>query len=99
MHLFNLIFVASLVLIAALAAHQTPEISKVGSSASARLEISSGQQVIQTDGGRCPLTAEEIRSLHTVFVRDINIWMLETKSGPIGFDGGLPALEQCRLRN
>jgi len=45
----------------------------------------------------CPFSSEEIRSLHPVYFKDINIHMLETSIGPIGFDGGTSALSLCRI--
>ena len=45
----------------------------------------------------CPFTAAELQTLHTVYYKDINVRMLETKDGPIGYDGGAFALSQCRI--
>ena len=45
----------------------------------------------------CPFTAAELQTLHTVYYKDINVRMLETKDGPIGYDGGAFALSQCRF--
>ncbi len=62
-----------------------------------KLNDAPGQPAIQVTGELCPFTAQEIESLHTVYFKDINVRMLETKDGPIGYDGGLIALSQCRI--
>ncbi len=55
------------------------------------------QPAIQVSGQYCPFTAQEIQSLHTVYNSDNNEPMLETSNGPIGYDGGIYALSQCRI--
>ncbi|MGD0006842.1 MAG: hypothetical protein ABSE06_21710 [Anaerolineaceae bacterium] len=57
----------------------------------------SSQQENLPNGYFCPFTTEELLSLHTVFNKDINVSMLETSDGPIGYDGGSFALAQCRI--
>lgn len=52
---------------------------------------------MQVTGEFCPFTADELQSLHAVYLKDINVHMLETKDGPIGYDGGAFALSQCRI--
>lgn len=43
----------------------------------------------------CPLTAEEIRSIHPVWVAEIGMWVSSTDHGPTGVDGGMQALRDC----
>jgi hypothetical protein len=55
------------------------------------------QQAVQVTGQFCPFTVDELQTLHTVYYQAINVRMLETKDGPIGYDGGMFALSQCRI--
>ena len=55
------------------------------------------QQENLPNGFYCPFTTDELLSLHPVHFKDINVSMLETSDGPIGYDGGTFALGQCRI--
>ena len=55
------------------------------------------QPALQVTGEFCPFTVEELQSLHTVSNKNINVSMLETSDGPIGYDGGTFSLGQCRI--
>jgi hypothetical protein len=55
------------------------------------------QPAMQVTGEFCPFTAQEFQTLHNVYYKDINVRMLETSDGPIGYDGGTFALSQCRI--
>jgi hypothetical protein len=55
------------------------------------------QPALQVTGEFCPFTVQELQSLHTVSNKNINVSMLETSDGPIGYDGGTFSLGQCRI--
>jgi hypothetical protein len=55
------------------------------------------QPELQVMGLYCPFTLQELQSLHTVYYKDMNVRMLETSNGPVGYDGGVFALSQCRI--
>jgi hypothetical protein len=63
-------------------------------SAQSGVSKTSGDNAL-TDG-QCPFSAGELRSMHIVYIKDINMRMQVTDSGPIGIDGGLTALGQCK---
>jgi hypothetical protein len=55
------------------------------------------QSSLQVTGEFCPFTVQELQSLHPVDFKEINVRMLETSDGPIGYDGGTFSLGQCRI--
>ena len=55
------------------------------------------QAALQVTGEFCPFTVQELQSLHPVYQKGINVSMLETSDGPIGYDGGTFSLGQCRM--
>ena len=57
------------------------------------------QQGLKVSGDQCHFTNEELSSLQSVYFEDAHAWLVVAQSIPIGYDGGLHALEQCRLDN
>jgi hypothetical protein len=90
---FYLCFIIILVVAAGFAINTVTRNPKIVSAASASLVVSSAQQ----DVGQCLFTPDQLRSLHFVYFKDINVSMLATNSGPIGVDGGIITLGQCKL--
>ncbi len=89
--LFYLYLVLGLVVLVAIAAYASIGSLKVVSAASF------GPQAIQANTGACPFTEGELRSLHSVNIKDTHTSILETSDGPIGLDGGTLALSRCKI--
>jgi hypothetical protein len=87
----NFLLVLSLVMAFMIVTHPT-------STASAALvrPVTLSWQDAQAAAGQCILTPAEFHSLHGVYIKDENIHLLETDTGPLGFEGGLSALNGCK---
>jgi hypothetical protein len=95
--LFNLFFVVNLLGLSAFAAPQARLNESNDPLGSVISVASSAQAAVQAAGNQCPFTAQELRSLHAEDFPAIGYWLTETQSGPTGYDGGMFALELCRL--
>ncbi len=90
-HLFVIVIVAALLVMAGLVAYQAVAVAKVA-PATQNLSLDSSGQNPET---MCPFTAEQIRSIHSVYINDSGIRLPFTSQGPTGVDGGLSALRYC----
>ena len=97
--LFYLLLFVCLVGLTMLAFYPSLEKGNAVSAASVQIRVPSKSQETQDTAELCPFTAEQIQSLHSIYIKAINLHMLATDNGPIGYDGGLPALGECRFSN
>jgi hypothetical protein len=66
------------------------------SAAQAPQPSNSYLQALSADPSQCYLSASDLQSLHVLYMPDQNIRLLETATGPVGFEGGFSALSRCR---
>ncbi len=90
-HLFVIVIVAALLVMAGLVAYQAVAVAKAVPATQNQSLGASGQN----PETMCPFTADQIRSTHSVFIKDLGIWLPFTSQGPTGVDGGLLALRYC----
>jgi hypothetical protein len=50
------------------------------------------------DPSQCPFTAQQIRSIHAEYIKEIGHSIPFTKDGPTGFEGGMSMLRYCKVR-
>jgi hypothetical protein len=96
---FYLFLVLSLIGLVGFSSKPSQVTSRIVFGADPPLEkaVPAVQQVTAPLGEYCPFTAQELQSLHTVTISSNHEPMLETSDGPIGYDGGIYALSQCRF--
>ena len=80
--LFNISVIVALVVVTALTIQQALETTKLVSAAGI-----SGQQAANTSLCEAPVVARS--SIHSVYVKEIGMWVSRTDSGPTGMEGGL----------
>jgi hypothetical protein len=63
--------------------------------------LNSGNQAVLSAlggaSGHCIMATEQLKSLQIKYYRAVNLRMLTIRNEPIGYDGGLPALNGCTL--
>ena len=82
--LFNILAIVALVVVTALTIQQALETTKVVHAA----EIY-GQHNHSTEPSLCSLSIVDRSSLHSVYIKQMGIWVPRTNAGPTGVDGGL----------
>ena len=81
---FVMLVVASLVVMSALLVTQALAVAQV-----AKTTQSQYADVPSSVGPSCPLSAADLHSIHSVYVKGTGLWFPYSSQGPTGVDGGL----------
>jgi len=93
-HWFNWAIALVLIVLAAFTVRQVFGTAAVVSASGSPAGLTHTGSAV--DPNQCPFTAEQIRSIHAVFIDAIGHSLPYTQDGPTGIEGGLSMLQYCQ---